>query len=108
MTHGRIAMRAFKSLGGLQIPVLRVPEKQTQTFKRGALVKMTSGYCEECGADPTLIAGIATEDGQNGASDGVKFQNIELIVPWVVYIGYIDTSASEGTGVSAATDRFKA
>ncbi len=39
--------------------VMLIPTKAAQTFVNGALVKLTSGEVEECGADPSAVLGIA-------------------------------------------------
>lgn len=89
---------------GPGLPSMQLPEGASQTFKMGALCVFASGYVAECGADPTLILGIATKDGQNGTA-GTKFQNFILAHPATLFLGYLDTSASEGAGTNAATDR---
>jgi hypothetical protein len=68
---------------------------------------MNAGYLDECGADPSLILGIAETAGSNNATDGGVNNVVELAHPDVLYRGYFDDSTSEGTGVSAATDLFK-
>jgi hypothetical protein len=83
---------------------MELPEGASQTFKAGALCVFASGYVAECGADPALITGLATRDGQNAAA-GTKRQNFILAHPATLFLGYLDTSASEGAGTTAATDR---
>lgn len=108
-TQARIAMRAVRTIMGTPIPRSNLFEAATQTFKKGALVFCnTSGYIQECGADPALILGCAERDGQNNASAGVKNQMVELAAPGVLFRGYLDTSASEGAGTTAQADLFKA
>jgi len=46
------------------------PEAATQTFLKGDLVTYSSGYLQECGADPSLIAGVALDAGGNTTSAG--------------------------------------
>lgn len=104
MTHPRIAMRAVRTLSGTVLPSMELPEGASQTFKAGALCVFASGYVAECGADPALILGVATRDGQNGTA-GAKSQNFHLAHPSTLFLGYLDTSASEGAGTNAATDR---
>jgi len=84
---------------------MELPEAATQTYKKGALVTFVAGYITECGADPALIAGIAERDGQNIATSGLKRVSVTLAHPATLFLGYLDTSAAEGAGVSAATDR---
>jgi hypothetical protein len=100
------AIRPVRSLTGLPYPRQAVPEAATQTFKLGALVVCTSGFLVECGADPALILGVASRAGQNGASAGLKENVVYLAHPDTLFVGNLDTSASEGAGVTAATDRF--
>lgn len=47
-----------------------LPEKASQTFKKGALVIFNGGYVEEAGASPATVRFIAAEDAHNGGSDG--------------------------------------
>jgi len=47
-----------------------LPEKASQTFKKGALVIFNGGYVEEAGTAPSTVRFIATEDAHNGGSDG--------------------------------------
>jgi hypothetical protein len=99
-------IRAVRSLTGLPYPRQEVPEAATQTFRIGALVVCTSGYLVECGADPALILGVASKAGQNGGSAGLKKQTVYLAHPDTLFVGNLDTSAAEGAGTTAATDRF--
>ena len=95
-----------KSVTGLPYPRQEVPETASVTFKRGAPVVCTSGFLAECGADPALILGIASKDGQNGGSNGLKKQVVYIAHPDVLFKGNLDDSGAIGTGVTAATDRF--
>ena len=104
-TQPRIAISAAKALGGLSIPGENFPEQATQTFKMGAVVSLTAGYLGEAVADPTLIMGIATRDGQNGATAGAKDQLVHLAGGLTLFRGNLDNGA--GTLASAATDRGK-
>jgi len=97
-------MRAVRNLYGLCIPKVRVPEAASATFKKGALVVSTSGYTDECGADPALILGVATKDGQNGTASGDKEQEVEVAMPGTLFMGNLSNAAD--TAVGAATDRF--
>jgi hypothetical protein len=47
-----------------------IPEKASQTYKKGAPLVYNGGYLEEAGSAPSTIAYIAAEDGHNGGSDG--------------------------------------
>ena len=97
-------MAAVRSMTGTTTPSMELPEGASQTFKAGALCVFASGYVAECGADPALITGLATRDGRNGTA-GLYRQGFILAHPSTLYKGYLDTSASEGAGTNAATDR---
>jgi hypothetical protein len=101
----RIAMYAAIALGGLSIPRESFPEAASQTFKAGAPVFVSAGYLQTCGADPTLIMGVACGDGQNQASAGLKQQLVDLAHPLTIFAGNLDDGS--GTTTSAATDRGK-
>lgn len=47
-----------------------LPEKASQTFKKGAPLVFNGGYVEEAGTAPATIRFFAAEDGHNGGSDG--------------------------------------
>jgi hypothetical protein len=106
-TQPRIAFRSVRTLSGLSIPREDFPEAASQTFKKGAPVFLNVGYLNEVGTDPKLVMGVATRDGQNGASAGSKTQTVELAHPDTLFVGNIDNGGSQGTGVTAATDRGK-
>ena len=103
-TQPRIAIHAVRTLSGMSVPREEFPEAATQVFKKGAPVVLTAGYLGECGANPALIMGIATRDGQNGATPGAKSQVVELAHSDTLFLGNID-AGSAGTGVTAATNR---
>lgn len=61
-----------------RLPAGAVPEVQemvvtaSQTFKRGALVvDVSAGTISECGADPTLVYGVALQDAFSGPGNEV-------------------------------------
>lgn len=60
---------------------LWIAEKASQTFKRGALIIVTSGYALEASAAPATIAYIAAEDAHNGATDGLYQIGVWTIAP---------------------------
>lgn len=96
-------MSAVRNLLGTVIPKETFPEKATQTFKKGALLKQNGGYVDECGADPTLVTGLATQDGQSGATDGAKSQVIEIAHPGILFVGNLSNAGD--TAVTAQTDQ---
>jgi len=105
--QSKAAIRAVRTISGTPLPKQHVPEKANLTAKKGALcVVAATGYLDECAADPTLVLGIMTGDGQNAASPGLKNQIVELAMPGVLFRGYVD-GATETTGVTAVTDLFK-
>jgi hypothetical protein len=91
-------------MSGPGLPSIELPEGANQTFKAGAPVTFVAGFIAECGVDPVLIVGLATKDGQNAATGKMR-QDIILAHPATLFLGYLDTSAAEGAGVSAAIDR---
>lgn len=103
-TWTRIPFRAVRNLSGPGLPSIELPEGTNQVFKQGAPVVFVAGFIAECGANPVMITGLATKDGQNKAS-GVARQDIILAHPATLFLGYLDTSAAEGAGVSATVDR---
>lgn len=103
-TQPRIPVRSVRTLSGLSIPREEFPEASGQTYNQGALVFLNGGFLQECGANPPLIMGVATRPGQNGGSNGAKRAVVDLAHPDTLFLASIDTSASEGTGVTANTD----
>lgn len=104
-TLRRQNMRALKPLNGTSIPQESFPEAATQTFKHGAPVLLSVGYIQECGADPALILGIASRNGQNGATAGLYSQSVILAHPDTLFEANLDNAS--GTTASAHTDRGK-
>lgn len=51
---------------------IEIPEKASQTYKKGAPLVLNGGYLEEAGTAPATIFAIAARDGQNGGSDGTS------------------------------------
>jgi enamine deaminase RidA (YjgF/YER057c/UK114 family) len=96
-TWTRIPFRAVRNLCGPGLPSIELPEGATQTFKAGAPVVFVAGYIAECGADPVMVTGLATKDGQNKAV-GVAKQDIILAHSATLFLGNLE-------GVSAAADR---
>jgi hypothetical protein len=102
-THPRVGFQAVRQLSGLSIPAESFSEAASQTFHAGACVFLSAGLLNECGTNPALIMGIAARAGQNGSS-GVPKTLVYLAHPDTLFLGNSDTSASEGTGVTAAAD----
>jgi len=97
-TWTRIAFRAVRNLAGPGLPSIELPEAAAQVFKAGAPVVFAAGFIQECGADPVMITGLATKDGQNLSPAGKAKQDIILAHPVTLFLGTLE-------GVSAATDR---
>src|SRR6266567_4948272 len=79
------------------------PEGATKTHLKGAPVVYSSGLLQEAGADPTTVVGVAAHAGRNAAASGSR----SFFLPpdeAVIFVGSLDTSASEGTGTVVATD----
>src|SRR5688500_4286365 len=51
-------------------------EAATQTFVKGELVYLASGYLTEIGNDPALILGVAGQDGHNSASANLTASSV--------------------------------
>lgn len=102
-TSPRVAMRAVRNLYGTIIPREEFKEAASETFKLGAVLTVNaSGYIAEAGADPTLIIGLATKEGQNGASAGDKAQPVEMALPGILFMGNMANAGD--TAVTAQTD----
>lgn len=97
----RIAVSAVRTLSGMSIPKEMFLEAASQTFKKGAFcVLNASGHLAECGADPPLIMGVATRDGQNGSA-GVKEQVLELCHPDTLFVGNFDNGSGTQAGAQS-------
>jgi len=105
-TQPKIPMRAVKTIFGTPLPRHAWPEGATETFKKGAVCFVgADGMLTECGADPAVYMGVATADGKNTVGEGAVEQIVELCAPGVLFRGYLDTSAAEGTGVGTLAKR---
>lgn len=107
VTHSKIVPRAVRTLDGSSIPKLGVPEKATRTFAKGAICFMNSGFLDECGANPSLVLGVATIGGSNTASDGTNTNVVELALPTVLFRAYVDNADSGTFNSGANTDLLK-
>lgn len=107
-TQPRIAFSAVRTLNGMSIPKEEFGEVASSTFKKGApCVIDANGFLAECGADPALIMGLATRDGQNNAVDDVKKNVVELAAPGVLFLGNFDNgSASQAGAVTRRSEKF--
>lgn len=95
--------RVARTISGNSPQVLKLPEAASQTFKKGEFVYLSGGYVTEIGANPSLILGMADEDGHNGASNGLY--NVFVVIANMDTIFEIHKTNSGGTGVvTAVTD----
>ena len=96
------AFDTYRLEGITSMPTHFAPEGASKTHVKGALLVQTSGLLTEAGADPTNVVGVAAHPGRNGSSGARSF----YLPPDenVIFVGSIDTSASEGTGTVIATD----
>ena len=101
-TSPRIAFTAVRTLNGMGIPRQEFKEAASTTFKAGAPLVVASGYANECGADPALVLGIATKDGQGGSAAGDKSQPVIMAYPGTVFLGNLSNAADNA--VTAQTD----
>ena len=72
------AVRLHKMLNGTPPVVASWPEAATQTFKVGEFVYRASGYATVCGADPSVIGGIALGAAHNDVASGTH--NVDVLV----------------------------
>ena len=85
------------------------PEAATQTFSDGALVVVSSGNVQECGANPTRIDGVAVGAANNYASataDGLHNHMFTLVDDNIIYEISIDKASAQAgaAAVLAASD----
>ncbi len=72
------------------------PEKATQTFKAGAVLKNNGGFLDEAAVDVvTGIVGIAARDGQNGSADGDKTVTYYPILPGAIFEATLEDQLNE-------------
>jgi hypothetical protein len=95
-------MVAVRNLYGPTIPAEEQKEAASATYALGACCVLSSGYIDECGADPALVFGLARKAGQNGSSAGDNSAIFTLALPGILYVGNLATSAT--AGVTAQTD----
>lgn len=97
ITLGRI--RVVKTLTGGPPALMRFEEAASQTFKDGALVFLSGGYIQECGADPAQILGVVVGDGDNDATAGTSQKLVYVADASTVFEANVSTSQ-----VTAQTD----
>lgn len=88
------------SLFGVEPAQRPFKEGDSQTFKAGAFLVITSGKVVECGADPASILGLAVADGVNNTA--AKEVGVFLLTPdSIIEMSVKGTAAANN---SAATD----
>jgi hypothetical protein len=88
-------------LSGGAAPVLAYPEAASQTFVKGDLVFISSGYLTICGSDPTAILGIALDDAHNTTA-GLYQINVSLITPWTLVTMSVGHATAGNDKIEAA------
>lgn len=87
------------------IPIQRGPEGASETFVKGAVLVYSGGRLDEGGADPTPIVGVATEPGENNATEGARSVGYQAARPGDVWTANIDDSTDLGNGAFVDADR---
>lgn len=84
-------------LGLSSIPTITKGEAATQTFTKGAVVVYNgAGYIEEAGVNPSQIAGMAQQPGQNGTNAGDKECRFIPALPHVQFEMALDQAGGLG------------
>ena len=101
-----ISILSSRTHGLAAFPLAQAPEKATQTFKAGAVLKNNGGFLDEAAVDVvTGIVGIAARDGQNGATDGAKTVSYYPVLPGALFSATLEDETNEDH-VLLAADRF--
>lgn len=82
------------SLDKIKRGTLRILEANSSTYKKGALLIITSNRVAEASADPTGVYAIAAQDGQNGTD---KYTEV-----WRVNAGDLFEGSLEGTSAASS------
>lgn len=92
-------MKAIGTISGNSPEIRYYPEAASQSFKAGELVYLASGKVTICGADPSLILGMAMEDatGTTNTDLAVAIANKDTVFEGNVYHG---TPASAITAIT--------
>jgi hypothetical protein len=94
-TISKKIIEVAKTLHGGPPIIVTYPEAASQDFLAGELVYLVSGKVTQCGANPTIILGIAMHDASETTDTDVQ-----------VCLATADTifSANRDSGVTAVTD----
>jgi len=94
------AVRLLKMPNGRPPLLARWPEAASQTFKVGEFVYRAAGYVTVCGADPSVIGGLALEAGHNALASGTSYVDVLVITGMTMLQMCVD-------GTIAAADHGK-
>ncbi len=101
-----ISITPHRKHGLVAFPMAEAPEKATQTFKAGALLKNNGGFLDEAAVDAVSgIVGIAAHDGQNLATDGLKNLSYYPALPGSIFAATLEDETNEDH-VSVDADLF--
>lgn len=79
-------------------PLIRkFQEANSQTFKRGDFVYLSSGQLTICGTDPGAVLGIAMEDATNVTSGNAMIQTLILTRDTEICLQYYHATAASAT-----------
>ena len=79
-----------------QARIESLPEGESVTAVKGNLGYIdSSGYAEECGADPAIIDFVFAEDGSNDTTDGDSNVRVWRIQPGQVFTARSNTTTAQ-------------
>lgn len=94
------ALEIAKTIHGNSPWEMAYPEAASQTWKKGAVLTLNAnGYVIEASADPARILGVACQDGQNTATDGLKDCLVWIADAESMFVGNLS-----GSSVTALVD----
>lgn len=98
---GTFRCRIANMVGGQRPVTWTLPEATSQTFEVGDLVYRNAGYVTVCGADPSLILGIAKADGVSGTAGTIMTEvaviTSQTLVMMLVHNTVVGNSDIEAT-----------
>jgi len=92
----------MRTLTGTPALVQTYPEAASQTFKAGDLVYRNGGYVTVCGANPSLVLGVALEDAHNDAQAGTHEIQVLIINGWTEFVMQVYHSTSDNNKIEAS------
>jgi hypothetical protein len=93
-----ISLQSAKAVGQ-NINYLTFPEAESQTFKRGQFVYLSSGYVTACADDAVSILGMAAEDANDDSAAGTHEISVALAESHAIF----EANVYHGTPASAVT-----